>query len=64
MGAIYQAALVRVDAATASFNRDIFEGMKRGDDLWLIRRMRERRDYWHALGSRIMRRMDRERDRK
>lgn len=56
----YDAALARVEAACASFNADIQAGIKRGDDLWLIRRLRERRDYWHVLGSKIRRRMARQ----
>lgn len=57
---VYDAALNRVRANCAAF-----DGVLRDPSTSepIRRSMRERRDYWHALGSKIHRRMDRERNR-
>lgn len=63
MRPIYQAALATLRARVASFDAGLY-GPKQERVEAIRISMRERRDYWHALGSRIKQRMDRERDRK
>lgn len=60
MRSIYDAALKRIDSHCASFLDSLMDPSLpeavRGS-------LRERRDYWHALGSRIRRRQTREANR-
>lgn len=56
MDPIYRAALAKVNAACASFERAMSSPDISGEER---RNLRERRDYWHVLGSRIRRRMER-----
>jgi hypothetical protein len=57
----YQRALELIDAKCAEYLESI---MAPSIDVELRTNLRSRRDYWHIIGSRIRRRMTRERDRK
>jgi hypothetical protein len=61
MGLPYQAALEAIDARCANLEESLMAPSTPRE--WLPN-LRERRDYWHVIGSRIRRRMARERDRK
>jgi hypothetical protein len=58
----YQAALARVQSYVDNFNNTLYG--PRQERIEAVRvSMRQRRDYWHGIGSKIRRRMERERDR-
>lgn len=55
----YQAALAKIQSYIDNFSASLYG--PRQERIEAVRiSMRERRDYWHALGSRIKARMDRE----
>lgn len=58
---VYDAALTRVRSYIASFNAVLYGPRQEKTESVRIS-LRARRDYWHALGSKILRRMERERD--
>lgn len=57
----YRAALDAINARCASYLDALMDPKL---DAALRANMRERRDYWHSIGSRIRRRQDREMRRK